>query len=76
MAIQRSMDARRSGIYATQSGQTNQDAITSDSRTEQKRLVIDPDVNFYTDGSGNYFKDEQGTQPVSPEEFMNALNGV
>ncbi len=76
MAIQRSMDARRSGIYATQSGQINQDVITPDSRTEQKRLVIDPDVNFYTDGSGNYFKDEQGTQPVSPEEFMNALNGV
>lgn len=76
MAIQRSMDARRSGIYATQSGQINQDVITPDSRTERKRLVIDPDVNFYTDGSGNYFKDEQGTQPVSPEEFMNALNGV
>jgi len=35
-------------------------------------LTLDPDTGFYTDGN-NFFKDQEGKQPASPEEVLKAL---
>lgn len=35
-------------------------------------LVLDPS-GYYTDGQGNFFRDEQGTKPASAEEVLKAI---
>ena len=35
-------------------------------------LVLDPS-GYYTDGQGNFFTDEQGTNPASPEAVLKAI---
>ena len=71
-AIQKSMDARRSGIYDS----SDSDSSAANQGTGgKKKLTLDPDLGFYTDGNTFYY-DEEGTQPVPDDVVNNRINEV
>ena len=41
---------------------------------EKPALILDKDINLYTDGAGNYYHDPEGTRLVSDEEFLEIFN--
>ena len=73
MAVQSALDARRAGSYTTSTQQGSQKEAAEPTAAP---LTLDSDMGFYTDGKGNYFKDEQGQSPVSTEEFNAKFNEV
>ena len=75
MAVQSALDARRAGSYTTSTQQGSQEGAGAAEPTAAP-LTLDSDMGFYTDGKGNYFKDEQGQSPVSTEEFNAKFNEV
>ena len=52
------------------SDDSNQDDSTNDPSQSQGGLQQDPTTGLYTDGQGNYFYDDQGTQPVSASDMQ------
>lgn len=71
-AIQKAMDARRSGMYDS----SDSDSSAANKGTEgKKKLTLDPDLGFYTDGN-TYYYDEEGTQPVPDDVVNKKLNEV
>jgi hypothetical protein len=71
-AIQKSMDARRVGIYDS----SDSDSSAANEGTEgKKKLTLDPDLGFYTDGN-NFYYDEEGTQPVPDNVVNDKINEV
>lgn len=75
MAVQSALDARRAGSYAPATQQGSQEEAAA-AASPTAPLTLDSDMGFYTDGKGNYFKDEQGQSPVSTEEFNAKFNEV
>ncbi len=73
MAVQSALDARRAGSYTTSTQRGSQEEPAA---VPAEPLTLDSDMGFYTDGKGNYFKDEQGQSPVSTEEFNAKFNEV
>ncbi len=73
MAVQSALDARRAGSYTTS---TQRGSQKEPAAVPAEPLTLDSDMGFYTDGKGNYFKDEQGQSPVSTEEFNAKFNEV
>jgi hypothetical protein len=77
MAVQRSLDARRTGIYTGQTQQQNVPAGGSggDSKSTTKKLTLDSDLGFYSDGT-NFYYDEQGTKLVPADEVTKKMNEI
>jgi hypothetical protein len=46
------------------------DDYNNDTDSQGGGLQQDPSTGLYTDGQGNYFYDDQGTQPVSPSDMQ------
>lgn len=74
MAVQRSVDASRKGVYSTTDTGSN-DEVINDTAGTSKQLMLDSDLGFYTDGT-TYYYDEKGTNPVPDSEVDKKLNEV
>jgi len=72
-AIQKSMDARRSGVYTT--SDSGMSSVADTGNEEKKKLTLDSDLGFYTDGTSFYY-DEEGTKPVPSSEVDKKMNEV
>ena len=66
-------------LDASYTSSLQQQAVTpttpAESSVEPKtNLTYDKDLGLYTDPAGNYYHDEQGTKPVSDQEFQSIFN--